>query len=117
MATIYDLKPGFQALLRPACAALARAGVTANQVTVVAALLSVTGGAAILWWPEARWPLLLLPAVLFVQCSKLLGFKISSPSVWGPTTRTTWSKRPFKACNSCRASTKSPIGVGCNLQN
>lgn len=67
MATIYDLKPGFQALLRPACGALARAGVTANQVTVAAAVLSVAGGGAILWQPAARWPLLALPAVLFLR--------------------------------------------------
>ncbi|MDH3228843.1 MAG: CDP-alcohol phosphatidyltransferase family protein [Alphaproteobacteria bacterium] len=67
MATIYDLKPRFQALLRPACGVLARAGVTANQVTVAAALLSLAGGGAILWRPEARWPLLLLPAVLFLR--------------------------------------------------
>jgi CDP-diacylglycerol--glycerol-3-phosphate 3-phosphatidyltransferase len=67
VATIYDLKPKFQALLRPVCAALARAGVTANQVTVAAVLLSFAGGGAILWRPEARWPLLLLPAVLFLR--------------------------------------------------
>ena len=67
MASIYDLKPGFQALLRPACRALARAGVTANQVTVAAMLLSGLGGAAILWRPEAHWPLLALPAILFVR--------------------------------------------------
>jgi CDP-diacylglycerol--glycerol-3-phosphate 3-phosphatidyltransferase len=67
VATIYDLKPRFQALLRPACSTLARAGVTANQVTVAAALLSFAGGAAILWRPEARWPLLMLPAVLFLR--------------------------------------------------
>ena len=67
MATIYDLKPRFQALLRPICGGLARAGVTANQVTVAAALLSAAGGAAILWQPEARWPLLVLPVVLFLR--------------------------------------------------
>lgn len=67
MATIYDLKPRFQALLRPICGALARAGVTANQVTVAAALLSVAGGGVILWQPEARWPLLALPVVLFLR--------------------------------------------------
>ncbi len=67
MATTYDLKPRFQALLRPVCGALARAGVTANQVTVAAALLSAAGGAAILWLPEARWPLLALPVVLFLR--------------------------------------------------
>lgn len=67
MASIYELKPRFQALLRPACGALARAGVTANQVTVAAVLLSGLGGAAILWRPEADWPLLLLPAILFLR--------------------------------------------------
>lgn len=67
MATIYDLKPRFQALLRPICGALARAGVTANQVTVAAALLSAAGGGVILWQPEARWPLLALPVVLFLR--------------------------------------------------
>ena len=67
MATIYDLKPRFQALLRPVCGALARAGVSANQVTVAAAMLSAAGGAAILWQPEARWPLLALPVVLFLR--------------------------------------------------
>jgi CDP-diacylglycerol--glycerol-3-phosphate 3-phosphatidyltransferase len=67
VATIYDLKPRFQAILRPTCGALARKGVTANQVTVAAALLSAMAGAVILWQPEARWPLLLLPAVLFLR--------------------------------------------------
>jgi CDP-diacylglycerol--glycerol-3-phosphate 3-phosphatidyltransferase len=67
VATIYDLKPRFQALLRPVCGGLARAGVTANQVTVAAALLSAAGGAAILWQPEARWPLLALPVGLFLR--------------------------------------------------
>jgi len=67
LVTIYDLKPRFQALLRPACGALARAGVSANQVTVAAVLLSAAGGVAILWQPEARWPLLALPVVLFLR--------------------------------------------------
>jgi phosphatidylglycerophosphate synthase len=67
MASVYDLKPAFQGLLRPLCRALARAGVTANQVTVAAVLLSVATGALVAWRPEARWPLLLVPAVLFVR--------------------------------------------------
>lgn len=67
MASIYDLKPRFQAILRPACGGLAAAGVTANQVTVAAALLSVAGGGCILLQPEAGWPLLLLPAILFLR--------------------------------------------------
>jgi CDP-diacylglycerol--glycerol-3-phosphate 3-phosphatidyltransferase len=67
MASVYDLKPAFQRLLRPLCRALARAGVTANQVTVAAALLSLAAGALVAWRPAARWPLLLIPAVLLVR--------------------------------------------------
>jgi CDP-diacylglycerol--glycerol-3-phosphate 3-phosphatidyltransferase len=67
LATIYDLKPRFQGLLRPSTRWLAASGVTANQVTVAAAALSVATGALIVAWPDRRWPLLLLPAVLFAR--------------------------------------------------
>jgi CDP-diacylglycerol--glycerol-3-phosphate 3-phosphatidyltransferase len=67
MSSVYDLKPRFQALLRPAVGALARAGVTANQVTIAAAVLSACGGTAIALFPTARWPLILLPIVLLVR--------------------------------------------------
>jgi CDP-diacylglycerol--glycerol-3-phosphate 3-phosphatidyltransferase len=67
MASVYDLKPAFQGLLRPLCRGLARVGVTANQVTVAAMLLSLATGATVAWRPGARWPLLLVPAVLFVR--------------------------------------------------
>ncbi len=67
MASVYDLKPRFQALLRPLTRRLAGAGVTANQVTVFAALLSVAAGLALCLRPTARWPLLLIPAVLFFR--------------------------------------------------
>jgi CDP-diacylglycerol--glycerol-3-phosphate 3-phosphatidyltransferase len=67
MASIYDIKPAFQNLLRPLTRALANAGVTANQVTVLAALLSIAVGACLAWQPNARWSLLLVPAVLFVR--------------------------------------------------
>lgn len=66
MPSVYDLKPAFQRLLRPLCGALARGGVTANQVTVAAALLSLAAGALVAWRP-ARWPLLLIPGVLLVR--------------------------------------------------
>ena len=39
MPSVYDLKPAFQNLLRPVCRVLVRAGMTANQVTVAAAVL------------------------------------------------------------------------------
>ena len=67
MATIYDLKPKFQALLRPAAAWLARAGVTANAVTVAALLLSIAQGAWLALQPGAALPLLVLPVTLFVR--------------------------------------------------
>jgi CDP-diacylglycerol--glycerol-3-phosphate 3-phosphatidyltransferase len=67
MASIYDIKPAFQNLLRPVTRGLANAGVTANQVTVAAALLSGAVGACIWLNPSARWPLLVLPGFLFVR--------------------------------------------------
>jgi CDP-diacylglycerol--glycerol-3-phosphate 3-phosphatidyltransferase len=42
--SIYQLKPAFQSLLRPSVALLYRAGVTANQVTVTACLISISLG-------------------------------------------------------------------------
>ncbi|WP_339910763.1 CDP-alcohol phosphatidyltransferase family protein [Symmachiella dynata] len=67
MPSIYDLKPRFQSLLRPITRGLAAAGVTANQVTVAAAVLSIAVGACIAIYPERRWPLLLVPPFLFVR--------------------------------------------------
>ena len=67
MASIYDLKPKFQALLRPIVRKLAAAGVTANQVTLAALVLSAAGGAAIGCWPTEHWPLLLVAPLLLVR--------------------------------------------------
>jgi CDP-diacylglycerol--glycerol-3-phosphate 3-phosphatidyltransferase len=67
MASIYDLKPRFQRLMRPLTNALAGAGVTANQVTVTAVVLSIAAGAMIALWPDRQWPLLLIPGVLFIR--------------------------------------------------
>lgn len=66
MTSVYGLKPKFQALLRPLVNALAGAGVTANQVTVAALLLSLVAGGAVAWAHGGRM-LLLLPAVLFAR--------------------------------------------------
>ena len=66
MASIYQLKPKFQALLRPIVRGLARAGVTANRVTIAALLLSCAAGALLLLRPE-RSVLLVLPIVLFLR--------------------------------------------------
>jgi CDP-diacylglycerol--glycerol-3-phosphate 3-phosphatidyltransferase len=60
MPSIYRLKPKFQALLRPAVRQLAAAGITANQVTIAALLLSLATGAAIALEAGGK-TLLLLP--------------------------------------------------------
>ncbi|MEE8523742.1 MAG: CDP-alcohol phosphatidyltransferase family protein [Thermoanaerobaculia bacterium] len=67
MPSIYDLKLVFQDILRPLTGALVRAGVTANQVTVAALLLSLAVGGSIYLWPARSWPLLLLPVCLFLR--------------------------------------------------
>jgi CDP-diacylglycerol---glycerol-3-phosphate 3-phosphatidyltransferase len=67
LVSVYVLKPKFQNLLRPLCAALAKGGVTANQVTVAAAVLSILLGAAIFATKGAAWTLFLLPPVLLVR--------------------------------------------------
>lgn len=65
--SIYALKPRFQALLRPLAGALARAGVTANQVTVAAAVVSVVLGLFVAVRAPERWPFLLIPLWMFVR--------------------------------------------------
>ena len=67
MASIYDLKPRFQALLRPLNASLVSAGITANQVTLLALLISLILGAAIALFPDGRLLLLLMPLWLFLR--------------------------------------------------
>jgi CDP-diacylglycerol--glycerol-3-phosphate 3-phosphatidyltransferase len=65
--TFYDLKPRFQALLRPLARALYDAGVTANQVTVAACLLSVGLGVLLCLRPYDTVLFLLLPLWLFLR--------------------------------------------------
>jgi len=67
LITLYDLKPRFQALLRPLAGTLVRAGITANQVTLAAALGSIVVGVIIVLCAPARWPFLLLPIWLFLR--------------------------------------------------
>lgn len=67
MASIYELKPVFQGLLRPLTRALFGAGVTANGVTVAAAVLSLVVGSTLALRPASRAALLLLPATLLAR--------------------------------------------------
>jgi CDP-diacylglycerol---glycerol-3-phosphate 3-phosphatidyltransferase len=65
--TIYDLKPAFQKLLNPVLVGLAAKGVTANQVTISATLLSIISGGCIFAFHTSSWPLFALPFVLFIR--------------------------------------------------
>lgn len=65
--TLYDLKPRFQALLRPLVASLAARGVTANQVTLAACVVSIALGVALWLWSDARGLFLLVPLWMFVR--------------------------------------------------
>lgn len=67
MASIYDLKPRFQALLRPICAGLAARGITANQVTGAAMALSFAHGLWIWLSGASGMSLALLPLTLFIR--------------------------------------------------
>lgn len=63
--SIYALKGRFQDLLRPGVRGLYRAGVSANTVTVAAALVSLLVAAAVWWWAPAH-PLLYLALPLWM---------------------------------------------------
>lgn len=67
MATIYDLKPAFQNLLRPLINGLYKAGITPNQITIAALVLSIGVGLALAYTQGAKWLLMLLPVVLFIR--------------------------------------------------
>jgi CDP-diacylglycerol--glycerol-3-phosphate 3-phosphatidyltransferase len=65
--TLYALKPRFQGLLRPLVARLASGGVTANQVTLLAAAGSLVIAALVVWKAEHRILFLLLPVWFLVR--------------------------------------------------
>ena len=67
MPSVYDLKPRFQKLLRPAMKALARVGLTPNIVTVTAIVGSILAGAAVSQSAANPTLLLLLPGWLFLR--------------------------------------------------
>lgn len=65
--SIYQLKPRFQALLRPWVDRLACCGVTANQVTVSACLVSVSLGLALYFLPLPRVWFALIPLWMLLR--------------------------------------------------
>lgn len=67
MASLYDIKPRFQAVLRPLVDRLAAAGVRANAVTLAALILSVGYGLCLAAWPFSTLLLLGLPIILLMR--------------------------------------------------
>src|SRR3954465_10582020 len=67
MATLYTLKPRFQALLRPSVRRMAAGGGTATRVTIAAAAGSVAIGFVIVMDADARPVFLLLPVWLAIR--------------------------------------------------
>lgn len=67
MISVYQLKTGFQNLLRPLVRQLARVGVTANAVTLCAFLLSLLVGCLLAMAPTSRVVYLAYPVLLFIR--------------------------------------------------
>lgn len=67
MISIYQLKPRFQALLRPIARSCAIAGITANMVTIAAMLVSLALGTVLAFYGERRDVFLLLPLWMFLR--------------------------------------------------
>ena len=65
--SIYGLKPRFQALLRPATRGLFNAGVTANQVTLAACMISFAVAGIVLANPGRPRLFLLVPIWFFLR--------------------------------------------------
>ncbi|TDR33084.1 CDP-alcohol phosphatidyltransferase family protein [Hydromonas duriensis] len=65
--SIYKIKPLFQNALRPLVTKLYKNGITANQVTVTACLVSVFIGFALFFMPLPRGAFLLLPIWFFIR--------------------------------------------------
>jgi len=67
MQSIYDIKPKFQNLLRPLCSLLAKKGIKANQITLLAVGLSVLYGIILIYLRPPQIILLLMPIILFIR--------------------------------------------------
>ncbi|WP_322980007.1 CDP-alcohol phosphatidyltransferase family protein [Pseudomonas sp. C11] len=67
MPSIYQLKPAFQNLLRPGVERLYARGVTANQVTLAAAIASLLLGALLATFPSNTWLFALIPVWMLLR--------------------------------------------------
>jgi CDP-diacylglycerol--glycerol-3-phosphate 3-phosphatidyltransferase len=67
LKTLYDIKPAFVRLLEPLVGVFARRGVTPNQLTAAAWILSAAGGAALWLFPGNRVVWVAVALVLLVR--------------------------------------------------
>ncbi|MBT1120292.1 CDP-alcohol phosphatidyltransferase family protein [Stutzerimonas nitrititolerans] len=67
MLSIYQLKPRFQNLLRPLVRRLHALGITANQVTVAALVLSLLVAGSVALWAEQAWLFALIPLWMLLR--------------------------------------------------
>lgn len=67
MVSVYDIKPAFQGLLRPVVKQFAKMGITANQTTLLAAVLSIVVGGVFYFNSTSRWVFFLIPVFLFIR--------------------------------------------------
>lgn len=67
LITLYDVKPKFQALLRPLTKRLAIMGVTANQVTLFAAFGSLIVGGLLTLYADVTVLFLILPLWMLIR--------------------------------------------------
>ncbi|RIO00931.1 CDP-alcohol phosphatidyltransferase family protein [Mammaliicoccus sciuri] len=65
--SIYEIKPKFQQLLMPIVDWMRKIGMTPNQVTILALLLSIVTGIILSIFHENKWIYILMPIVMFVR--------------------------------------------------
>ncbi|PTJ78620.1 CDP-alcohol phosphatidyltransferase family protein [Mammaliicoccus sciuri] len=65
--SIYEIKPKFQQLLMPIVDWMRKIGMTPNQVTILALVLSIVTGIILSIFHENKWIYILMPIVMFVR--------------------------------------------------
>ncbi|WP_436878783.1 CDP-alcohol phosphatidyltransferase family protein [Mammaliicoccus sciuri] len=67
MISIYEIKPKFQQLLMPIVDWMRKIGMTPNQVTILALVLSILTGIILSIFHDNKWIFILMPIVMFVR--------------------------------------------------
>ncbi|MCD8778949.1 CDP-alcohol phosphatidyltransferase family protein [Mammaliicoccus sciuri] len=67
MISIYEIKPKFQQLLMPIVDWMRKIGMTPNQVTILALVLSILTGIILSIFHDNKWIFILMPILMFVR--------------------------------------------------